>query len=221
MYGDEKVGYYGLKVRELLDDSMAIVNGITKTGHFYYIDKPKFKVINKKDWAFGKTVYGIYEGDIYVWTEDCLGGKRLYKKEDNEPTDILGEIFMELDLGSKWKGQFFTPMTVCKAMADMTIADTKNLEKIIKEKGHFTVLEPACGGGALIIALAVEIKKEGFNYQECMKVTAVDLDLKAVCMCYIQLSLLGIPAIVVHGNSLTQETFSTWKTPMYLSLIHI
>ena len=30
----------------------------------------------------------------------------------------------------------------------------------------------------------------------------------------VQCSLLGIPAIIVHGNSLTLETWEVWETPM-------
>jgi type I restriction-modification system DNA methylase subunit len=131
-----------------------------------------------------------------------------------EMTDILGEIFMELELGSKWKGQFFTPMSVCRATAAMTLT---NVKELVKEKGFITVSEPACGGGALVIALAEGMQNLELNYQETMRVEAVDLDLKAVHMCYLQLSLLGIPAVVYHGNTLSMECYSLWKTPMYIT----
>ena len=49
-----------------------------------------------------------------------------------------------------------------------------------------------------------------------MLVTATDIDLKCVHMCYLQLSLLGIPAVVIHGNSLTLEEHSHWFTPAYI-----
>ena len=35
-------------------------------------------------------------------------------------------------------------------------------------------------------------------------------------MCYLQLALYGIPAVVVHGNSLTLEEWSRWYTPVYI-----
>ena len=35
-------------------------------------------------------------------------------------------------------------------------------------------------------------------------------------MTYIQLSMLGIPAVVRHQDTLTQETMSTWYTPNYI-----
>lgn len=132
---------------------------------------------------------------------------------EKSATDILGELFMELELGSKWKGQVFTPMSVCRAMAQMTLINAKQL---VKEKGFITVMEPASGGGALIIALANELKDLGLNYQQTMVVEAADLDIKAVYMSYIQFSLLGIPAVVFHRNTLTMETYSAWKTPAYI-----
>lgn len=131
-----------------------------------------------------------------------------------EPTDVLGEIFMELELGNKWKGQFFTPMSVSKMMADITIADLP--EEAVKEYGYFTVSEPAVGGGANIIALALAMKDKGLNYQKQMLVTATDVDIRAVHMAFIQFSLLGIPAVVIHGNTLTVEEWEHWKTPFYV-----
>ena len=37
--------------------------------------------------------------------------------EQHPDQDVLGELFMMLGLGNEWKGQFFTPYTVCRAMA--------------------------------------------------------------------------------------------------------
>lgn len=46
---------------------------------------------------------------------------------------------------------------------------------------------------------------------------ATDIDLKCVYMCYLQLSLYGIPAVVIHGNTLTLEEWSRWFTPVYIA----
>lgn len=129
------------------------------------------------------------------------------------PTDALGEIFMELDLGSKWHGQFFTPYSLCHATAKMVMGD---LEEKAKTKPFLTANEPACGGGAMLIAMAEVMSEKGLNYQKTLHVTAQDLDLKAVHMCYVQLSILGIPGIVIHGNTLLMETRSMWYTPMHI-----
>ena len=131
------------------------------------------------------------------------------------PTDALGQIFMEMDLGSKWHGQFFTPYSLCQGMAKMMIGPDDMAEKI-KQQGFITVHEPAAGGGAMLIAFAEEMQLRGVNFQQHLHVTAQDLDLKAVHMCYVQLSLMGIPGKVIHGNTLLNESRRVWYTPMHV-----
>ena len=57
----------------------------------------------------------------------------------------------------------------------------------------------------MIIAAARVLKERGLNYQRCMKVTAQDLDWNSVYMTYVQLSLLGIDAEVIQGNTLSDS----------------
>jgi type I restriction-modification system DNA methylase subunit len=52
--------------------------------------------------------------------------------EKNPNQDYLGELFMALELGSHWHGQFFTPYCVCEMMAKMQI--TENERAKIEEK---------------------------------------------------------------------------------------
>ena len=74
---------------------------------------------------------------------------------DNNPDqDFLGELFMALDLGNEWKGQFFTPYSVCKMMSAITYAD--DTERRIEQQGWIGVSDPACGAGAMLIAFANE-----------------------------------------------------------------
>jgi hypothetical protein len=47
-------------------------------------------------------------------------------------------------------------------------------------------------------------------------VTAVDVDPKCVHMSYLQFSLLHIPAVIIHGNSLSLEEFGRWYTPAHI-----
>lgn len=44
--------------------------------------------------------------------------------ENNPDQDFLGKLYMQLNLGSHWHGQFFTPYDVCKMMSLITIGDT-------------------------------------------------------------------------------------------------
>lgn len=50
--------------------------------------------------------------------------------ERNPNQDFLGKLYMSLELGNHWKGQFFTPYNVCECMAGITINDNvQTLEK--------------------------------------------------------------------------------------------
>ncbi len=66
-------------------------------------------------------------------------------------------------------------------------------------------MEPARGSGAMVLAAAKALQAQGRNYQQEMIAVCIDIDFKCVCMTYIQLALHGIPAIIIHGNTLTTE----------------
>lgn len=50
---------------------------------------------------------------------------------------MLGELFMALGLANEWKGQFFTPYDICRAMAAMNLGE--DLKSQIEEKGWVSV----------------------------------------------------------------------------------
>ena len=121
-----------------------------------------------------------------------------------EMTDVLGSIYMKSGMGSKAAGQFFTPYHVSKLCAAMSNPE-------LDETGKCIMNEPSCGGGGMIIAAASILKEKGINYQQAMDVVAQDLDWKGVYMCYLQLSLLGIKAVCVQGDTL-QSPYVLGKT---------
>lgn len=130
---------------------------------------------------------------------------------ESSPGDILGNLFMLSGWGNKNTGQFFTPYSVSLATA-----------KLQSYKSNETVRmnEPAAGAGGMIIAVAQAMKENGINYQKQLRVIAQDLDLTAFYMCYTQLSLMGIDAKCVQGDTLENQPFSNldenvFLTPMY------
>ena len=127
--------------------------------------------------------------------------------------DRLGQLFMSLDLGNAFKGQFFTPYEISSLMAELTLG---NVEECVERNGFIDMSEPACGSGGMVIACAQAMQHKGFNYQKTMHATLVDVDPTAVHMAYVQCSLYGIPAIVVHGNTLAMQEFGHWYTPMHI-----
>ena len=128
------------------------------------------------------------------------------------PKDYLGTIFMELNLGKHFNGQFFTPSHICEFMAEITFDD--GFEKAIAEKGYCRVAEPACGSGAMVLGIVQCLKNRGYEQLGGkLYIEATDIDPLCVSMAFIQLSLLGLSVKVIHGNSLTQEVFETWDSP--------
>jgi type I restriction-modification system DNA methylase subunit len=128
---------------------------------------------------------------------------------EQESTDVLGVLYHRLELHNEQSGQFFTPYEVCQTMAKMLVHDAKHL---VEEQAFIRAHEPCVGSGAMVIALAQALREEGINYQQCLHVTAVDIDLLAVQMAYVQCTLLHIPAIIVHGDTLRAKTYSVWRT---------
>jgi len=128
---------------------------------------------------------------------------------EHEPTDVLGRLYHRLEIQNDQAGQFFTPYPVCQAMAKMLVHDAKHL---VEEQAFIRAQEPCVGSGAMVIALAQALREEGINYQQCLHVTAIDLDIVAVHMAYVQCTLLHIPAMIRHGDTLRGETYSVWRT---------
>jgi type I restriction-modification system DNA methylase subunit len=128
---------------------------------------------------------------------------------EQEPTDVLGVLYHRLELHNEQAGQFFTPYPVCQALAKMLVHDAKQL---VEEQEFIRAHEPCVGSGAMVMALAQALREEGINYQQCLHVTAVDRDLLAVHMAYVQCTLLHIPALIVHGDTLRAEVYSVWRT---------
>ena len=128
-------------------------------------------------------------------------------------TDLLGEVFHSLNLSNSRNGQFFTPMHVAEAMAKMLIGKK---DKDIAEKGHLTLCEPTCGSGVMVIAAANALYENHYNPTQNLCVLACDNDIRCARMAYIQLSYLGIPAVVVHGDSLAMQEYARFYTPVYM-----
>jgi type I restriction-modification system DNA methylase subunit len=128
---------------------------------------------------------------------------------EQETSDVLGVLYHRLELHNEQRGQFFTPYPVCLAMAKMLVHDAKHL---VETQEFIRAQEPCVGSGAMVIALAQALKEEGINYQHYLHVTAIDLDIIAVHMAYVQCTLLHIPAVILHGDTLRGETYSAWRT---------
>ena len=136
------------------------------------------------------------------------------------PMDLLGKVFHALELHNKYHGQFFTPFHICEFMGHIALGDGGEagnaVSGALSEKGYVSVCEPCVGSGGMVLGFAKAMYLEKLNYCEQMVAYCCDIDIKCVYMAYLQLSLYGIPAVIIHGNSLTLEEWSQWYTPMYM-----
>jgi len=164
-------------------------------------EKEYLRIINK---------YSDEEKDLFPKILAALVNE--YEKSE-EPIDILGDIYENLNLIKKGAAQFFTPLDVCKVMAKITINKDDN-EKSIKDRGYINVSDPACGSGRNLYAAYSELLDNGIDNNKIFLI-GDDLDLTCCCMTYIQLSLMGANAIVNHQDSLTMNRYDTFYTVSY------
>lgn len=203
----EKISFNGTHVRQVFDDwvtmcAITIRNRLTPHDESWEHREKVFSDIEKK---YSK--------------EQIEDFKKLFAllviELENEPRDILGVIYEELDMGNVRLGQFFTPSPVSKLISRI-LCDADLIKKEIESVSFTTINDPACGSGSMLIEGVNHIRDMGYNPQQKVLVIAQDLSLIAVYMCYVQLSLLGIPAIVQHMNTLSLKVYDTLYTPFYV-----
>ena len=127
-----------------------------------------------------------------------LGGMLTLALE-KDMSDILGSVYMGLETSSKVTGQFFTPDNISQLAARLLDDEVVSTDMPIK------LYEPACGSSGMIIAYAKALRDKDINYQRLLDIKASDIDFACVYMSYIQLSLLGIKAVIVRQDSLLGE----------------
>ncbi|MEU7318363.1 N-6 DNA methylase [Streptomyces sp. NPDC007083] len=132
---------------------------------------------------------------------------------ESDFSDVLGHLYMCMEFGNEALGQVFTPYSLSRVMAKIVIDD---IDDHLEQQGFITVNDLACGSGGMFIAVADSLQEQGINYQKALHVTAQDIDITAVHMTYIQLSLLHVPAVVIHGDTLAQTQLDIWPTPAHV-----
>lgn len=147
-----------------------------------------------------KTIAGVREPSAF---SECMG--ILTEALEESPGDFLGAMLGEWESLNSNLGQFFTPDDLCRLMNDLTMDAQPD------PNHRMTIQEPAAGAGAMLIHCCQTLKSRGFmpwNYY-CV---AMELDARMFQTCFIQLSLLGVPATVYNMNTLTLEEFDRATT---------
>ncbi len=128
----------------------------------------------------------------------------LVEEMESKPfEDLIGGYYMEFALSSKgqqWNGEYHTPKPVCDMMAAMTIGE------LPPGNEPFTICEPACGAGAMILSIGQHVAKQ----RRRLRVTAIDINKTACDMAFINTTLWGIPTRVINGNTISMEFWHQW-----------
>ncbi len=132
-------------------------------------------------------------------------------KQGENFQDILGEIYMSIGATNNSLNQFFTPIHVSELIGEsiMNIEELEN-ENIIK------VYDPCCGSGSLILGYANSNKYKIKDFSKKIVFFARDIDFKCMCMTFLQCTLNQIPAQIILGNALTEETKKVLYTPEFV-----
>lgn len=127
--------------------------------------------------------------------------------------DVLSSIFMEVAANAHI-GQFFTPPELCRLMAEMTCVDGPELLREARRHGrsYITLQEPAAGAGGMILATSETLARQGLDPARHQHWVAIDVDIVACRAAYIQMTLMGISGVVIHGNTLTLDEWSATPT---------
>nr|WP_314449028.1 N-6 DNA methylase [uncultured Lachnoanaerobaculum sp.] len=153
-------------------------------------------VFEKREQQYLSTINKYKKEEIDGFAD--LGGMLTLALE-KDMSDILGSVYMGIGTGNKATGQFFTPDSVSQLTAKMMDVEIVSIKEPIR------LHEPTCGSSGMIIAYARALRDKGINYQRLLDIKASDIDFACVYMSYIQLSLLGIKAVIARQDSLLWE----------------
>lgn len=148
-----------------------------------------------------------HKGDVIAIFNDCRDnspvmfeamGYWLHKSEDeiakNGIFDFFGELYESMFLGkskASAMGQFFTPMSLCQAMASL-----------IQSPDAKVIGEPSCGSGRNVLA-----HWQGADKTKLIKYRCEDLDPTSVKMCALNMMINGMYGSVICHDSLNPSSF--------------
>jgi hypothetical protein len=125
------------------------------------------------------------------------------------PVELLGGIYEHYGANSDAFGQHFTPQNIAIAKAQMLFSTPESIRDATPDD-PITISDPACGSGRLPFHAVHQLRHVSPDTPAV--VVARDIDKMCAHMAVINFALHAIPAYVVHGNSLTYETWHIWRT---------
>lgn len=140
-----------------------------------------------------------YDADELQGFGKALGALVMQHEQTNTEgwNDYLGNYFEEFGQSNAKTGQFFTPVTICNLIAQMT--DNGASEG--------TVNDPSCGSSRNLIAHAWLNPMNRFNFFYFGQ----DLDKRCCLMSVLNFVMFGMKGIIIHMNTISLEIYSGWR----------
>lgn len=132
--------------------------------------------------------------------------------DTSHPAELLGSLYEYYDATSDSFGQHFTPQPLAVMKARMLFPNADDIRDATVDD-PITISDPTCGSGRLPFHALYRLRTIAPDTPAII----VGRDIDQVCahMTVINFALHSMPAYVVHGNSLTYETWSVWRvTPV-------
>lgn len=139
-----------------------------------------------------------WKGELSKFQQMFLLFGEMADKDGTGFYDPLGDVFMEIIAPSdaQYKGQFFTPQSICDMIAQMTYGDDL--------KDGMRVSDPACGSGRTLLAMA-KLNRNLIFY-------AADVDQTCCKMTLLNMLANSLTCEVAWMNSISMEHYGTWHT---------
>lgn len=156
--------------------------------------------------------YGGHRLESHERLSDLLGrlARTLYLTED----DFLGQAYMASGIADPQRGVAFSPTGVGQLLSRLIFphAERQDIAAVVAKGEPFPVSDPTCGSGILVIQVADLLKYQGFDLGRTLLAHMTDINPLCFQMAFVQAELLGIPAVIERGDTLTLETFEVAHT---------
>ena len=126
--------------------------------------------------------------------------------EKGNAFDLFGQLYEQMFLlksKASSNGQFFTPDSLCRLMADITDAD---VEEKISKRGFVMVNDPACGSARTLLAHFMKKTHDNRDLSGLYYYEAADIDLPTCKMAACNMMIHGMQGRVVCQDQLSLPT---------------
>lgn len=126
--------------------------------------------------------------------------------EKGNAFDLFGQLYEQMFLlksKASSNGQFFTPDSICRLMADITDAD---VEEKISKRGFVMVNDPACGSARTLLAHFMKKTHDNRALSGLYYYEAADIDLPTCKMAACNMMIHGMQGRVVCQDQLLLPT---------------